>query len=178
MSALNRWFHKVHDIPRTGIKQHREASPELCAEIAKELEVPGCHELIADYRIRNAGRGRFELSGWVSASFTRTCVVSLEPIEETVREPLDCAFVPSDQLPASQADEEEALSVEDLEPISHDKIEAGRIIYETIAASIDPYPRAPDATLDTPLEPGVDDAESPHPFAALARLKASDADPS
>jgi len=177
MSALNRWFHKVHEIPRTGIKQHREASPELCAEIARELDVPGCHQLIADYRIHNAGGGRFEMSGYVRAKFTRTCVVTLELIEETVEEPLDCAFVPPDLLPASQADEEEALSLEDLEPIRHDKIEAGRIIYETIAASIDPYPRAPDAALDTPCEPAADDDQNPHPFAALARLKDSDADP-
>lgn len=177
MSALNRWYHKVHGIPRTGVTQHREASPELCAEIASELDVPACHAIVADYRIRNAGKGRFELSGRVKAKFTRTCVVTLEPIEETVDELLDCAFVPPDQIPGTQTDEEEALSVEDLEPISHDTIDVGRIIYETIAASIDPYPRKPDAALELPTEPVADDEEGEHPFAALSRLKSPDADP-
>lgn len=176
MSVLERWYHKVHEIPSGGVKQHREASAELRAELAVELGVPACNSLVTDYRIINAGRGRFELRGRVQASFTRTCVITLEPMVEVLNEPLDCAFVPRDRVPREQADEELALSVEDLEVIEHDRIDVGRVVYEVVAASLDPYPRSADAAVESAAEEPDNVEPAEHPFAVLAELKKNEGD--
>lgn len=174
MSVLERWHHKVHEIPRAGIQQHREASPEIRSELAEELGIPACNFLSVAYRIQNIDNGCFDLSGRLRANLTRTCVITLEPISEDIDEPLDCSFVPPDQMPNQQVEEEEALAVEDQEPIHHDRIEVGRLIYEVLAASLDPYPRADGATLEPVGELPEHDEAAEHPFSALARLKPQD----
>lgn len=176
MSALEVWHHKIKEIPRAGITQHRQADQGLRRALAKELNTPDCHSLVADYTIRSAAGGRYELKGRIEAEFTRTCVVSLEPLRETVAEPIDCTFVPPEQMPGAQAQEESVLSLEELEPIENDRIEVGRVVYETISASLDPYPRAPDAV----YKPSADAEHKPeeHPFATLSRLKSQRKEPS
>lgn len=171
MSVLDRWYHKVHEIPRAGVTQHRQASPELREELAADLDIPACNSLVADYRIQNAGKGRFELTGRVKAALMRTCIVTLEPVPEDIDEPLDCTFLPPEQIPNNQAEEEEALAVEEIEAIRHDRLEVGRVIYEVVAASMDPYPRTANAELEDATEGQAEDQSSEHPFAALSRLK-------
>ncbi len=45
------------------------------------------------------------------------------------------------KLPESGEEEVEALSAAEIEPIEHGRIDVGRIVYETLSAAIDPYPR-------------------------------------
>lgn len=171
MSVLDAWHHKVHEIPRGGLQQRREAGKELLSAVALELEVLECHKLVADYRIRDAGSGRYELKGSVHAEFTRTCVVSLEPLREVVSETLDCMFVPTEMLRRSQTEEEEALAVEEVEPIVNDTIEVGRVVYEVLAANLDPYPRAAGAAYEPASQEAGQSQSSEHPLAGLAKLK-------
>lgn len=173
MSTLENWRHKVHEIPRAGVSRRREANEDMRRSVAEELGEPACQKLVADYRIKNLGKGRFGLSGTVEAHFTRTCVITLEPVEEEVREELACVFVPPDHMPGQQAEEEEALSAEEYEPIENDVIGVGRVIFEVLAAGLNPYPRAEGASLDGIK--GAEDEETveerSNPFAALAQLK-------
>jgi len=171
VSALNSWHHKVHEIPRAGIKQVREASPEIREELAHELAIPACNSLVADYRINNAGKGRFELKGRVKAELTRSCVITLEPIAEKIDEPIDCSFVPPGLIPENQTEEEEALAIEDLEPILQDRLDVGRIVYEVVAASMAPYPRIAGAEIDAAPDAEQEEESAKHPFAALEALK-------
>ena len=173
MSKLENWRHKVHEIPRAGVSQHREANEELRQSVADELGEPECQSLVADYKIKNLGKGRFGLSGSVDAVFTRACVVTLEPLQEDVHEVLDCVFVPPEYMPGQQAEEEEALSAEEYEPIKNETLEVGRVIFEVLSAGLDPYPRAEGASLgDAGQDDGQETAEEgAHPFAALAQLK-------
>ena len=39
-------------------------------------------------------------------------------------------------------------SVPDVEPIEHGTIEVGRVVFETLSAALDPYPRKSGATLE------------------------------
>jgi uncharacterized metal-binding protein YceD (DUF177 family) len=169
MTALARWHHKVHEIPRAGISELREAGDDLRQAIAKELRVPACRKLIADYVVKNAGAGRFQLKGTLTAEFERECVLTLEPLTESLKEPLDCLFVPPELIPQHQSEEEEAHAVEEIEPITSQDIEVGRIIYEVIAAALNPYPRASDAALALPASNAVDETRE-NPFAVLKNL--------
>lgn len=169
MTALARWHHKVHEIPRSGVSEHRDAAQDLRTALAEELGVPACHKLIADYVIKNEGGGRFLLSGTVTATFERQCVLTLEPLTEEVTESLDCLFVPPELLPGPQSGEEEAHSVEEIELIGNQGIEVGRVIYETVAAALNPYPHAPEANLDLPAADTVSETRQ-NPFAVLKKL--------
>ena len=170
MTALFCWRHKLDEIPRRGVSERRKAGDSLRLTIAEELGVKACTRLIAEYSIRNAGGGRFELSGTLDSEFSRVCVVSLSPITETIKETLDCIFVPPEHLPERQSKEEEALAVEEIEPITKETIEVGRIIYEVIAATLDPYPRANDAELELSSD-STEQVSLENPFAALQKLK-------
>lgn len=78
--------------------------------------------------------------------------------------------MPPEHLPEKQSEEVEALAVEEIEPITQESIEVGRIIYEVISATLDPYPRAHDAELELSSD-STEQVSCEKPFAALQKLK-------
>ncbi|MCH9807301.1 MAG: DUF177 domain-containing protein [Alphaproteobacteria bacterium] len=174
MPVLSSWNTKVHEIPRAGLSGQRQATAQERSAIADRLEIPDCISLSADYRIKNAGKGRFALTGTLTAQLRRTCVITLDPIIETVRERLDCVFLPPDKIPQLQIEEEEALTAQEFEPIVSDTIDVGRIAFEVLSAGLNPFPRKPDAQMETPPQKPKDNTApedgDQHPFAALAKL--------
>jgi len=56
------------------------------------------------------------------------------------------------------------------------QIAVGRVVFESLAAAIDPFPRKPGATLDLQQSPSADAADDKpaNPFAVLANLKPKD----
>ncbi|MGE0627631.1 MAG: DUF177 domain-containing protein [Hyphomicrobiaceae bacterium] len=170
MSIERTWVHLTTEVPENGVDVHRVASADECRELASELDVPGVACLEADYRIRPARGGVFKLTGEFQARIVQACVVTLEPITSDIRETLGVEFRPADAMPEPERGEQEALALEEIEPITHHQIRVGRVIAEALAAAIDPYPRTPGAVFEIegqqPEEP-----EKQGPFAALARLK-------
>jgi hypothetical protein len=60
----------------------------------------------------------------------------------------------------------------DLEPILGGRIRVGRVVFESLAAAIDLFPRKPGVTFESPDRPADDGAaKSDGPFAALAKMK-------
>ena len=74
--------------------------------------------------------------------------------------------------PVRTPDDEIELSGDQLDVIFHDgsAIELGEAIADTLAVSLDPYPRGPNAEVAL-QEAGVISEEQAGPFAALAALK-------
>ena len=58
----------------------------------------------------------------------------------------------------------------DIEPLEGHEIAIGRIVFETLAAALDPYPRKGDASFNW-TEPDNPDEKKTSPFAVLAKLK-------
>ena len=108
--------------------------------------------------------------GRLKASLDQSCVATGDPVPAHIDEPFDLLFVPE---PRSRAAEEEIeLDAGDLDTIFHDgsAIDLGSAIADTLALSLDPYPRS--AGADAALkEAGVLTEEEASPFAALAALK-------
>ena len=108
--------------------------------------------------------------GRLKASLEQSCVATGEPIPAHVDEAFELAFVPEPK--GIQPDEEIELGEGELDTIFHDgsAIELGNSIADTLALSLDPYPRS--AGADAALkEAGVISKEEASPFAALAALK-------
>ena len=97
------------------------------------------------------------------------CVASGEPLPAYVDEAFELHFQPE---PAGTPDDEIELSGDELDVIFHDgsAIELGEAIADTLALSLDPYPRGPNAEVAL-RQAGVISEEQAGPFAALAALK-------
>jgi hypothetical protein len=158
------------DVPDTGLHLEFEADAEVRARLAVLAGVPSVRQLGVSADLTRHGEG-LRAAGRVTANVTQTCVVSLEPIENTVEEAFDVLFQPSDvagAAPAGPAPEE----VDDTrEPLVNGAADLGAVATQFFLLGIDPYPRKPGAEFSGPAE----DRAAASPFAALERLKGRDA---
>ena len=173
MTAELAWDHATTDIPETGLASDRIAAPDELDGLARALDLIACRGLAAHYAIAPAGMGRYRLTGTLRAEVSQACVVTLEPVSGTIEEAFEQAFWPQEDMPAPRSGEVNLDEAPDPEPIVAGQIPVGRVVFECLAAALDPYPRAAGATLDrlaaAPRE-GVGRAGE-SPFAVLASIK-------
>ena len=163
----------VAQIPDTGL--HRDIEAGRAAREAM-AEVAGLREILsasASLDVTPKSGGRFHVAGRVRARIGQTCVVTLDPIENDIDEPVDLIFAPPEQIPqlADLVDEAAESDVEipdPPEPIVNGVIDLGRLATDALFLGIDPYPRRPDAVFEPPVVAA--DPED-HPFAALKALQ-------
>jgi hypothetical protein len=163
----------VQQIPDTGL--HRDivanrATREAMAQVAGLREILSAS---ASLDVTPKSGGRFHVAGHVRARIGQTCVVTLDPIENDINEPIDLIFAPPEQIPQlADLVDEAAESDEEIpdppEPIVNGVIDLGRLATDALFLAIDPYPRKPDAVFEPPVV--ADDPED-HPFAALKALQ-------
>ncbi len=170
------WVHLTTELPEAGRRVERVATPGECAAVAKDLGLAGCSRLVVTYHVRPLPGGRYRVEGRIGADIEQPCVVTLEPVAQTIDEPIDVTFSPDGDRREDTSSEREILSEPDIEPLADGRIEVGRVAFELLAAAIDPYPRRPGAELD-PNHPavrvegqGLGTGEA-SPFAVLAKLK-------
>jgi hypothetical protein len=164
----------VAQIPEAGLHRDIEADGPVREGMAV---LAGLREILsasASLNVTPSGGGRFHVTGRVRARVGQTCVVTLDPIETDIDEPVDLTFAPSDQIPElSDLVDDAAASEEEIpdppEPIVNGVIDLGRLATDALFLAIDPYPRKPGAVFE-PLV--VADDPEDHPFAALKALKA------
>jgi uncharacterized metal-binding protein YceD (DUF177 family) len=172
MSGILDWSLKVDDIGPNGYHGSRFAGPEERARLAGELDIVAVDRLEARVEVRMVGTGRYRLTGRVTGGVTQTCVVTLEPVQSPLDEELAVEFWPVEDIGPLAEGEHSVLEAEVPEPIEHGRIEIGRIVFEHVAAGLDPYPRKPEAAFDAEaLGVGEQSSKPESPFAVLARLK-------
>jgi uncharacterized metal-binding protein YceD (DUF177 family) len=159
---------KVHD----GTRIDLTATDEERAALAKRLGLVGIARMEAHCaldRVAGAAAGAIRARGRIKAALTQSCVASGDPLTAYVDEAFELHFQPE---PAGTPDDEIELSGDELDVIFHDgsAIELGEAIADTLALSLDPYPRGPNAEAAL-KEAGVISEEQAGPFAALAALK-------
>jgi len=149
----------LEDIPDTGLHVEIEAPAAVRAAVAELANVRDLPQLSAVFDLTRRGAGA-HASGRLSARVGQTCVVSLEPMESTLDEPIEVTFSPSSDA-VSTEDEEPP------EPLVGGTLDLGALATEFLLLGIDPYPRKAGAQFAPPkVEEGGE-----HPFAALATLK-------
>lgn len=171
MAGELNWDQRVEDIPATGLSVERSADPEERVAVAAALELIAVRRLEARYQITPLSLGRYKLVGELEAVVEQTCVVTLEPVSSEIAETYAATYWPPETMP-EPAKGQVALNGEpDPEPIVGGSIDVGRIVFESLAATIDPFPRLPGVVYEGPLStPQGDKPDSP--FAVLANLKA------
>lgn len=156
---------QVIEVPETGLSFHLTADKEMRAKIARVADVLAVPRLEADFMLTRRGQG-VRVVGAVSATVEQTCVVTLEPMENEIAEPVDLVFapVPDEDRPDLAHGEPES---EPPEPLQGGCVDLGALATEFLLLGIDPYPRKPGATFSPPAAAGATDG----PFASLAVLK-------
>jgi hypothetical protein len=150
------------------------ASPAEIEAIAGLLDLVRLGGLSLHYRFRHGGGGRLQLSGRLKADLTQTCVVTLDPLDTTIDIPVEIEFWPEGLLAAPRSSEEpvSVVALDEPEPIVGGRIDLGRVAYETLATSLDPYPKREGVSFDWSQDgPGEAQDAKTGPFAALAALK-------
>jgi hypothetical protein len=190
------WLIDVMRIGETGAGGLHHATPEQCAALAGALDLIECTALRVAFKVRSLHRGRYKLTGTVSADVVQRCVVTLDPVPAKVEEQLDIEFWPAGQMGADQlgadarmpplksssrreqAEESDerndtadfaVIGDEPPEPIEQGRIAVGRVVFELLSAGLDPYPRAAGAELGWSTD---EDTSGDHPFAALGKIAA------
>jgi hypothetical protein len=158
----------VHEVPEMGRHFDLKADATARALVAKLAGLRSLPRLEASLDVTRRGTDRLRVVGEVSATVGQTCVISLDPIENEISEPVDLVFAPpADPDGAPEALKEMEISADAPEPMLNETIDLAALAIEFMILGIDPYPRAPEAVFEMrQVEP-----EAAHPFDSLAKLQ-------
>ncbi|NNU16791.1 DUF177 domain-containing protein [Parvularcula sp. ZS-1/3] len=131
--------------------------------VAEQFDIRSVELLKGDFDVtRHASLVR--VAGSVEAVLGRTCVVSLEPMEEKIAEDFTAEFTTE----RHDVDGEEVEADLDApEPIDGDAIELRNVLLEQVVLAMSPHPRKEGA--EAPEDPGT--GEGSNPFDVLKSLR-------
>ncbi|ARQ01565.1 YceD family protein [Pseudorhodoplanes sinuspersici] len=158
------------DVPEDGIHVEISADAAVRAALAQSAELRDLSRLEAQFDVTRSGRDGLHVVGEVSALVGQNCVVTLEPIETNLVEPIDLFFTSDQQASLGDSDGEASFGLteaEPPEPLVGGAVDLGAIATEYFLLGLDPYPRKKGVTFESPA---AGDAVA-KPFAALAALK-------
>jgi len=157
------------DVPDTGRRVDLVADERTRDVIAKLAGLTGLPRLEASFDLTKHGRDGLRAVGRVTATIRQNCVVTLDPIDSEVDEPVDVVFTEAEETaekPSGAA--HQSIDADDPPEMMHGGLaDLGAVATEFLLLGLDPYPRKPGAVFVAP--PAGDPAS--HPFAALAALK-------
>lgn len=157
------------DQVRSGERVDLIADAAQCSAIAARLGLPAIDRLEAHSTLDRKG-AVVRATGRVKSALTQECVVTGELISAHVDAPFEIVFTPEPPVDSPEAEIE--LGPDDCDTVFYDgaSFALGEAIADTLALSVDPYPRS--AGAETALkDAGIMTEAEAGPFAALAALK-------
>ena len=147
-------------MPDTGLHRDIEASPAMRDAMAEVADLREILSASASLDVTPASGGRVHVAGRVRARIGQTCVVSLDPIENDIDEPIDLIFAPPEQIPqladlVDDAAESDTEIPDPPEPIENGIIDLGRLATDALFLAVDPYPRKPDVVFEPLMAPTI-----------------------
>ena len=167
----DRFAHELRlDQIRDGERLDLVADDAELEAVAKRLGLGSIDRLEAHVCLERGGNV-VRAKGRLLASLEQNCVVTDEPVPAHIDEPFELLFMP--EPPEGGAPNEEVeLGQSDCDTVFYDgaMIDLGSAVADTLALSLDPYPRS--AAADAALkEAGVLTEEQASPFSVLAKLR-------
>jgi uncharacterized metal-binding protein YceD (DUF177 family) len=134
--------------------------------LARRLDLLSLHRLEAEVELVREPAGTILFSAAFEAAFAQECIVTLDPVAGHVSERFQLRYGPPEtEKPSPAVDDDPAF-----EPLESDVIDIGEAVAQEFSLSLPPFPRAPDAVIETDLAEDDDDG----PFAALAKFRRSE----
>ena len=169
---------KVGHISANPVEVTLSADAEERAGLAELWSVLEVKALDASFTVQRWKRDGVRLKGRVKADIVQACVVTLDPVEAHIDEPVELVFVPEGsklaRMPVSSETGEVLLDPDGPdapEIFTGDTIDAGAVAAEYAALAIDPYPRKADVDFSGHIESTDKDDKKPSPFAVLKDWK-------
>jgi len=133
------------------------------AAVAERLEIPAIKKLLGTLKAVRHG-ALIHIDGQIDAELERTCVVSLEPMSETVTEDFSTDYT-TEIVDGFEDDLEGNLDAP--EPLEGEALDFGDVLLEQLVLAMTPHPRKEGA--EAPNDPGAGKESSP--FDVLKALK-------
>jgi hypothetical protein len=162
----------LNRLSEAGYETTIEPGPEDRKELAKWADVVAVNRFMGRLLLRRLASNRFAYEAHLEADIVQECTVSLEPVLSNIAMDFtrELHLVPhvkkvvdiSGELSSAAGDADVP------EEIDNPRFDIAAPVLEEFLLAIDPYPKAPGASLDLP-EPETAKPESP--FAALKALK-------
>lgn len=171
-----RWHLIADRVPSAGIDWNVIANDVELAALEKILELESCRSFEVVCRVERGSRGQFTLQIALRADVEQGCVVTLESVDVLISETVSIVFWPKENMPTREDAEDLVTSGEPPELLEGGVIDVGRMAYELLAVSIDPYPRKSDAVI---IYPGRESSKNEQegresPFSVLSSFKERD----
>ncbi|MBP0492273.1 YceD family protein [Pararoseomonas indoligenes] len=145
-----------------GRRQTLEAKPEERAALAERMGLVALDSLSAELDMVPASGKTVRVRGTLRAAVVQSCVVTLEPVPQSVEEPLDWRILPPGKEPSDELDD----GPDEIESEPDGTVDIGEALAQSLSLALDPYPRVPDAELPDAARDG-----GGSPFAALRGRK-------
>ncbi len=146
-------FFNIGDIEKGRAELSISPSEEECEDIARRVDVLGIKDVKADLVVtRESGSAIYNVIGNFSAIVTQECVITLEPIETKISEPVEGWYADKQSAVSFAAAKREREGIktqgeieildesEDPEAIIDDVIDVGELVTQHISLAIPPYP--------------------------------------
>jgi hypothetical protein len=183
----------VGEVPPEGLDLTVSATEAERQAIAAENGLERLAKLEGSFRVVPRGKGGLAATGEMRARVTQICVVTLDPFDSEIVEPIDVKFAPATVpaeagIPAGIAsrrrrrgarrEDPAAAAVPAVEwegedppdPLVGGRIDLGALAAEFLALALDPYPRKPGVEFEEPAAV-ADDPAGESPFSKLQALK-------
>ena len=144
------------------------ANADECAKLAARFGLLGLAKLTALVTLERMpdDPALVMVSGHLDADVTQPCVVTLEPVPETVAEDFETVFAPPAYV-ERWLKEHPDDDLDAPETLDRGWLDLGEIVAQYLALGLNPYPRKPGLEYIDQSEP----EDKPNPFAVLASLK-------
>ncbi|TPM41465.1 DUF177 domain-containing protein [Mesorhizobium sp. B2-3-4] len=159
------FFANVARLPQKGLPVVVEADASQRAALAEAHGLLSVEAYRAELLVASWKRNGVKVTGRVEADITQACIVTLDPIEAHIDEPVEALLLPEDSKLGRQGFEGggeillDADGPDSPETFSGDTIDVGALAEQFFGLAIDPYPRKPGASLGAGDDTGAAENE-------------------
>lgn len=141
----------VERIGREPMSFDIRATEEECDALAAALDILGLSDVTASGSlVREGANGQVAVSGRITATAVQACVVTLDPVSQTIDEEFT-VFYTFDPRDVVIEETEKVVGLDEPDPptlITGGRIDLAEVIQEQIALALEPYPRRDDLPED------------------------------
>jgi uncharacterized metal-binding protein YceD (DUF177 family) len=146
-----------------GFRQEIEAGPEERRLLAERFGLLALGRLTATVELRRQEDGTVLLTAAFAAAFEQSCVVTLDPVADTLCEEFSLVYGPGGE---AGNEVEVALEETSFEPLDGDAIDIGEAVAQEFSLLLPQFPRLAEATVEVSATAPPREG----PFDALADL--------
>ena len=167
-------------LPAKGLQVVLKPDEQIRAQIAEQLQLVSLTQFASELKIKSWHKDGVRVTGSIKAQLEQTCVVTLEPVSETIDAEFDAVFVPemSKLAKPNISAETQELIIEaegDDAPEVFDPptLDIGKVALEFFALELNPYPRSAQAdhAAAAPVDENDKAGDKENPFAALSQIR-------